>query len=124
MSGFSLARDSLFAANLLLGLMAVVWLTALYARGLSAAEILSLFAAGGHGVCVPPSLAARGMGTNIQLLVTGTTGEAYQLQTAPAVTGPWTNLGPAQIADPAGQTDYSDATQDSQRFYRAAVVDP
>jgi len=97
---------------------------ALYARGLPAAEILSLFASSGHGICVPPSLAVPGVGTNIQLCVIGTTGEAYQLQTAPTLTGPWTNLGPAQVADPAGKADFTDATPASRRFYRAAVVDP
>jgi hypothetical protein len=56
--------------------------------------------------------------------VIGTVGEAYQLQSAPIVTGPWMYLSPPQLADPTGNIDYTDATPAGQRFYRAVVADP
>jgi len=97
---------------------------ALYARALSAPEIFSLYTAAGHGVCVPPSLAVSATGTGIQMRAIGTAGEAYQLQVATNAKGPWTNLGPAHVADPAGNAEFTDATPARQRFYRAAVADP
>jgi len=97
---------------------------AVYSRALSATEIQSILAASGDGLCVPPSLAISSFATNVQLRVTGTVGEPYQIQTAPAVTGPWTGLSPAQLADPAGHVGFTDSTPASQRFYRATAVNP
>lgn len=56
-------------------------------------------------------------GTDLELA--GIPGRIYQLQTASAVTGPWTNLGGAVTADANGSAKWTDPNPDTPRFYRA-----
>lgn len=61
-------------------------------------------------------------GSDVVITFIGVPGRNYQVQRAPAVTGPWTNVGGVQTAPASGVLTYTDISAPSPSFYRLILV--
>jgi Concanavalin A-like lectin/glucanases superfamily len=99
---------------------------AIYAKALDAATVLNHNAAAyaTNNTCLVPSLltAITVTSTNVSLIVQGSAGCSYQMQTASALTGPWNNLGAAFTMPTNGRYNFSDTNALAvARFYRVTT---
>lgn len=100
---------------------------AIYGKALDAATILNHYAAayGTNNTCLVPSLLTDiTVGpTNVNLIIQGSAGCSYQMQTATVVTGPWNNLGMAFTMPTNGPFNFIDTNALAiVRFYRATTL--
>jgi hypothetical protein len=100
---------------------------AVYSKALDASTVLSHYAAayGTNNTCLVPSLLTgiTASPTNVSLIIQGSAGCRYQMQTAAALAGPWNNLGAAFTMPTNGVFNFTDTNAlASARFYRATTL--
>jgi hypothetical protein len=100
---------------------------AVYSKALDAVTVLNHYAAayGTNNTCLVPSLLTgfTATPTNVNLIIQGSAGCSYQMQTAAALTGPWNNLGAAFTMPTNGRFNFSDTNAlAGARFYRATTL--
>jgi hypothetical protein len=100
---------------------------AVYSKALDGSTILRHYAAayGTNNTCLVPSL-LTGMSaspTIVRLIIHGSAGCSYQMQTAAALTGPWNNLGAAFTIPSNGLFNFTDTNAFAVvRFYRTTTL--
>lgn len=100
---------------------------AVYGQALDASTVLNHYAAayGTNNTCLVPSLLTglSASPTNVSLVIQGSAGCSYQMQTAAALTGPWNNLGAAFTMPTSGRFNFSDTNALAvAQFYRATTL--